>query len=145
MLPLVRRSRRHTGGHHNTEPELWEIVTPRTNSASLNAAEHPFAAIVGVTGVSFELAADAGSRRLYVRAADAHTAARVVAQLDAAYPQAHARRVANSADPARSAHDQQRAVVVLRLGEAEYLPLRVPLDRDIGAARATQADPLLGF
>jgi uncharacterized protein DUF87 len=125
--------------------ELLEIVTPRTNAASLSAAEHLFAAVVGSRGLSFELAGDANGRHLYVRCVDAATRARLAAQIGAAYPQAHARRLEQSVDPARLGEFEQQAACVLRLAEPEYLPLRVPRDLEIAADRAPQADPLLGI
>ncbi|MBV9749711.1 MAG: hypothetical protein JO157_12950, partial [Acetobacteraceae bacterium] len=124
--------------------ELLELVTPRTNAATLGAAEHLFAAVVGSGGLSFEMAGDADGRRLYVRAADAALRARLASQLGAAYPQSHARQMDASRDPAQLRMGEQVAGCALCLAEAEYLPLRVPRDLDIAADRAAQADPLLG-
>jgi hypothetical protein len=131
-------------GHKHDSVELLEVVTPRTNSATLGAAEHLFAAVVGTSGLSFEMAGDANVRRLYVRAADTALRARLAAQLGAAYPQAHARRIDANGDPAELHTDEQVACCALGLAEAEYLPLRVPSDVDIAADRSAQADPLLG-
>jgi hypothetical protein len=90
------------------------------------------------------MAGDAHSRRLYVRAADSAQRARLAAQLGAAYPQAHARQVDATGDPAELRTDEQVACCALGLAEAEYLPLRVPRDVDIAADRSAQADPVLG-
>src|SRR5918912_90639 len=80
--------------------ELVEIVTPRTNAAPLSAAEHLLAALIGSRGLALELAGDAAGRRLYARAADPATRARLATRLGAAYPQAHARPVDRAGDPA---------------------------------------------
>src|ERR687884_1796843 len=101
-------------------PELVEIITPRTNAATLSAAEHLAAALVGSRGLALELAGDAGGRRLYARAADADTRAHLVARLSAAYPQAHTRTISDADDPARIAPDEQVAVCTLRLAGPEY-------------------------
>jgi hypothetical protein len=132
------------GGPKRDSVELLEVVTPRTNAATLGAAEHLFAAVAGTSGLSFEMAGDAHVRRLFVRAADTALRARLAAQLGAAYPQAHARRIDANGDPAELRTDEQVACCALRLAEAEYLPLRVPSDVDIAADRSAQADPLLG-
>ena len=72
---------------------LDEIVTPRTNAAVLSAAEHLFAALIGASGLSLELAGDAAGRRLYARADHSTLRSRFAVQLGAAYPQAHIRPV----------------------------------------------------
>src|SRR5262249_24583556 len=136
-----RRSRPHQDLAAGVE--LLEIVTPRTNAASLSAAEHLFAALLRTGGLAFELAGDAAGRRLYVRAADAHRRADAAAQLGSAYPQAHARPVGHQQDPARVRDGEQLAACVLALAGAEYLPLRVPRDGEAAADRAPQGDPLL--
>src|SRR5919206_2270627 len=124
--------------------ELVEIVTPRTNAAALGAAEHLCAALVGSRGLALELAGDAAGRRLYARAADTSTRARLTAQLGAAYPQAHARPASSADDPACRQPGEQLAACTLGLAAPEYLPLRVPRDVELAADRAPQADPLLG-
>jgi Helicase HerA, central domain len=142
MLRLDRRAVRQLDARG---ADVLEIVTPRTNAASLSAAEHVFAAVVGSTGVSFELAGDADGRHLYIRAAESTTRAHLSAQIGAAYPQAQTRRIVESLDPARVRETERSATCVLRLAEAEYLPLRVPRDLEMAADRAPQADPLLGI
>jgi hypothetical protein len=132
------------GGHKQDSVELQEFVTPRTNAATLGAAEHLFAAVVGTGRLSFEMAGDAHGRRLYVRAANSALRARLAAQLGAAYPQANVRQMDATGDPAELRTDEQVACCALGLAEAEYLPLRVPRDVDIAADRSAQADPLLG-
>src|SRR5438128_2425847 len=104
MLRLERRATKPTG---LDRPRLAEIVTPRTNTAALSAAEHLFATLVGSSGVSLELAGDVAGRRLYTRAADPALASRVAVHLGAAYPQAHVRPVGPADDPARVRSGEQ--------------------------------------
>src|SRR5229473_2967342 len=123
MLSLQRRVSRGAPGLPG--PELLEIVTPRTNSAALSAAEHLFAALIGSSGLSLELAGDAAGRRLYARAIDPTLRTRFAVQLGAAYPQAHIRPVRDADDPARARDGEQVAACALRFAQPEYLPLRV--------------------
>jgi Helicase HerA, central domain len=122
--------------------QLVEIITPRTNTAALSAADHLFATLVGSSGLGLELAGDAAGRHLYARA-DPALASRFALQLGAAYPQAHIRRVGGVDDPARLRSGEQVAACTLQLAEPEYLPLRVARDAELAAPRAPQADPFL--
>jgi hypothetical protein len=122
---------------------VLEVITPRTNTAALSAADHLFATLVGASGLGLELAGDAAGRHLYARAAGPALASRFALQLGAAYPQAHVRRVEDADDPACLRSGEQLAACTLQLAEPEYLPLRVARDVELAAQRAPQSDPLL--
>jgi len=123
-------------------PELLEIVTPRTNAATITPAEHLFAALVRERAVSLEIAGDQTARRFYARLAGPASRQQITNQISAAYPQACIRPV-TAPDPARRRADEQVAAVSLGLRAPEYLPLRIPRDGEVVADRAAQADPLL--
>jgi hypothetical protein len=125
---------------------LIEIVTPRTNGATLGAAENLLAAISLAEPFALEIAATAEARRFLARAGDASMARHLADQLGVAYPQATLRGVAADADdPARRASDEVAAACALVLRAPPYLPLRPFVDLDLDGARAAQADPVLGI
>src|SRR4051794_37542726 len=82
------REREHTVADH-----VLEVVTPRTNTARLNAAEHLFSALaLGTTrerdeGVALEISSDSERRRFLVRTTSSAMQSHAAGQLGAAYPQ----------------------------------------------------------
>src|SRR5262245_54160225 len=87
------------------EPEVLEVVTPRTNLAALTSAEHLLGSIALPEAFALEMAADRAQRRFLVRASTSRVRQQLQSQLGAAYPQAELRSVDAAADPARPAHD----------------------------------------
>lgn len=128
--------------------ELVEIVTPRTNSAGIAAAENLFAAVPLAEPFALELAATASARWFLARAQSPEMHRFLTAQLAVAYPQATLRpldtRQYPSIDPARLAQDEQVAACTLLLRAPVYLPIRTFIDRGDDDA-STQADPVLGI
>ena len=124
--------------------QVLEIVSPRTNTALLSAAEHFFAALTvqSVRGshqpVALEIAADAGSRRFLARCSSAEEARRLIGLVGSAYPQAdvrvHDSASLPTADPAGIGPDEQVAACTLGLRSAAYLPLRIFEDHEIDAS-----------
>src|SRR5579875_2852745 len=129
-------------------PELWEIITPRTNRTPISALARLLTASAVPAPFSLELAGTAGGRRFLLRAGP-RAMAQLTQQLDAAYPQAERRQVgpagAPGQDPAAVGADEQVAVCALVLRAAPYLPLRTFRDTELGAERTPQADPILGL
>lgn len=129
----------------DTEPFVFEIVTPRTNAAALSSAENFFASLALGVPVAMEMAGDRDRRRFLVRALGPSMGQQLVSQLGAAYPQADLRRLAASDDPARAREGEQQVACTLQLRAPAYLPLRTFTDLDLDAERAAQADPVLGI
>ena len=125
--------------------EAVEVVTPRTNVATLTSAENLFASIALNQPCSFEIAADDSRRRFLVRASGADMLQQLLSQTGAAYPQAELRPLAAAGDPARLRPGEQVRTCTLRLRAPAYLPLRTFSDLDVDGERAAQADPLLGI
>jgi hypothetical protein len=133
---------------------VLEVVTPRTNVARLNSAEHLFGSLVPGTErdhrpVSLEIVGDTERRRFLVRTTSAAELRHIAGQLAAAYPQADLRPFGAATfahgDPAQVGPDEQAAVATLQLRAGEYLPLRTFDDRELdGAGNSVQVDPLLG-
>ena len=73
--------------------ELIEIVTPRTNAATITPIENLLAAVSGQEPFSLEIALTAGSCRFLARTASAALRDQIAEQLGAAYPQAELRRL----------------------------------------------------
>lgn len=129
------------------------MVTPRTNAAVITPAEHLFGALgfdPGTEGtadaaLSLEIAGDSESRRFLARAGSSSARRDLVGQLGAAYPQASLRLLAADRDPALVRPDEQTAACTLMLRHPPYLPLRTFRDDEVDAARAAQADPVLGI
>src|SRR5215471_15371415 len=126
------------------EPFVVEVVTPRTNSATLTSAENFFAAMCLAEPFSVELAADAFRRQFLIRATSPEARDQVLSQLSAAYPQAEFRVVPPTEDPASPHQLEQSAACTLELRAPAYLPLRTFTDLDVDGERSAQADPLLG-
>ncbi|MGH2354956.1 MAG: hypothetical protein ACRDJN_25375, partial [Chloroflexota bacterium] len=132
--------------------ELVEVVTPRTNAATITPAENLLAAISLPEPFSLELAATRQMRWFLVRSGRPAMRRHLEDQLGAAYPQAELRPLASDAipglDPARRLPDEQVAACALVLRGPAYLPLRLFSDLDLAAdraAHAAQADPMLGL
>ena len=126
----------------NTQVDVVELVSPRTNGASYTPIEHLFAALSREGAVSLEISGDVTARRFYARVAGQRARGLLAAQLGGAYPQTRARPA--SVDPARRRPGEQVTVSTLELREPEYLPLRILRDSEMATDRAPQADPLLG-
>jgi hypothetical protein len=127
------------------DPQVVEVVTPRTNVATLTSAENLFASIGMAEPCSFEIAADHTRRQFLVRASGAQMRQQLLSQAGAAYPQAELRPLPATHDPARIRPGEQARVCTLRLRAPAYLPLRTFSDMDVDGERAAQADPLLGI
>ena len=131
-----------------SEPmQLMEIVTPRTNSATLTATENFLAAISLAEPFSLEIAATSRSRWFLARAESEVMRRHVEGQLGAAYPQAELRRLDLTRyphlDPAALRDGEQVAVCTLTLRAPPYLPLRT--FRDVDVSEGGQGDPVLGI
>ena len=136
-------SRRRRAGLSET-PRLVEIVTPRTNAATLTSAENFFASVALSEPFSLELASDSNRRQFLVRATSTPARDQVLSQLGAAYPQADFRDLPSEQDPAEPRAGEQIAACTLGLRGPAYLPLRTFTDLDVDGERAAQADPVLG-
>jgi hypothetical protein len=135
--------------HHSLReiepPQVFEVVTPRTNTAALSSAENLFASIALDEPCSFEIAADHAQRQFLIRASGAHMRQQLLSQTAAAYPQADLRALSADHDPARLRLGEQLLACTLQLRAPAYLPLRTFSDVDVDGERAAQADPLLGI
>jgi hypothetical protein len=128
-----------------TEVDVVEVVTPRTNLATLTSAENLFAAIALAEPFSVEIAADHTSRQFLIRAGGARVRQQLESQVGAAYPQAELRPLVPGADPAPCRPGEQVRAYILELRAAAYLPIRTFTDLDVDGERAAQADPVLGI
>src|SRR6266542_3800130 len=159
VLDLMRRQPRGAGDpqdQHTPQDQpplqpqqLVEIVTPRTNAATLTPAENFFAAVSLPQPFSLEIAATCTARWFVVRTATRAMRRHLEEQLAAAYPQATLRPLDAARipgmDPARCLPDEQVAARALVLRAPPYLPLRTFRDADLAAdaaAHAAQADPI---
>ncbi|GMU40683.1 MAG: hypothetical protein AMXMBFR23_15490 [Chloroflexota bacterium] len=130
--------RRRTDAH-----PLAEIVPPRALEASMSAARGMLGALSG-DALELEVVVGTGGPRWYVRAADASTLERALAQLRAAYPQAAVEQSAD--DPAQIQPGEHAINVELRPAADPALPLRVDwrYERDPLAGVLTAVDPAAG-
>ncbi|MFN8472484.1 MAG: DUF87 domain-containing protein [Anaerolineae bacterium] len=130
-----------------TEMNEFEIVTPRTNAATLIAAENLLAAVASRQSLSLEIWATSLSRHFLIRAPRNVTAQDLHTRLGAAYPQAELRPIGVGHplgdDPLHVKPNEQVAACSLVLQEPPYLPLRTFQDDDLHPDRTAQADPLL--
>src|SRR5215471_5063328 len=135
--------------------QLLEVVTPRTNSALISAAEHLCASLClhastgGGEPVALEIVGDAERCRFVVRAQSELQLRRLHGHLGAAYPQAALRTQDHAdlsfEDPLRVGPGELAAYSVMGLRTGEHLPIRMFQDRDLDAeAGSSQTDPLLG-
>lgn len=130
-------------------PELVEVVSPRTNAATMTPAENLFAAISLAEPFGLEIAATSGARWFLARAGSPAMRQHLENQLGAAYPQAELRRLDldryPGLDPARLGPGEQVAACALALRGPQYLPLRTFRDAEVEATKSAQADPVLGI
>ena len=137
-------------------PELLEVVTPRTNAATITPAENLLAAVSAPLAVpapfALEIAATHDARWFLVRAGSPGVRCHLEDQLAAAYPQAALRPLDAGTipglDPARRLPGERVATCALTLRAPEYLPLRTFRDADLAAdraAHAAQADPVVNI
>jgi hypothetical protein len=122
-----------------------EVVTPRTNAATITAAQHFFAGMTLAEPFGVEVAGDQSARRFVCRTGSRAVEQQLRGQLTTAYPQAEARPLAEPADPARAEPGERVLACTLELRAAPYLPIRIFDDVELDAGRATQADPVLGI
>ncbi len=129
--------------------ELVEIVTPRTNMATITPAENLIAAISLPEPFSLEIAASHHARWFLARAGSVAMRRHLESQVAVAYPQTELRPLDveryPGLDPARVGPDEQVAACTLVLRAPAYLPLRTFRDSDVDAMRSAQADPVLGI
>lgn len=129
--------------------DLIEVVTPRTNAATIAAAENLFAANALSEPFSLEIAATGTARWFVARAAGPRMLSHLRGQLAVAYPQAEMRsldiRQYPGLDPSRLGPDEQVAACALVLEGPEYLPIRIFGDAEVEDARVSQSDPILGI
>jgi len=130
--------RRRTDAH-----SLAEIVPPRVLEESMSAARGMLGALSG-DSLELEVVVGSDGPRWYVRAADASTLERALAQLRAAYPQAAVEQP--SEDPAVVAPDEQAVTVELLPATDTALPLRLDWrhERDPLAGVLTAVEPADG-
>jgi hypothetical protein len=123
---------------------LFEVVTPRTNAATITAAEHLFAGMALGEPFGLEIAGEPHARRFVCRAASPTAEAHLRGLVQSAYPQAEVRPIGLLADPAHRRPAEQVLACTLELRGPLYLPIRILDDAEVDANRAAQADPLLG-
>ncbi len=144
MRIVVERRRAPAG-----RTELVEVVTPRTNAATITPAENLLAAISLAEPFGLEIAATGTARWFLARAGSGAMRCHLESQLAVAYPQAEIRRLDleqyPGLDPAGLGPDEQAAACALTLRAPQYLPLRTFRDAEIEAVRSAQADPVLGI
>ncbi len=128
--------------------ELVEVVTPRTNAASIAAMTRLLDAAASTAPCSLEIAATDQGCSFLLRAGPAGMR-RLLQQFAAAYPQAELRPLHSvqrvGADPARLGNDEVLGACALTLQAPAYLPIRTFRDSDLAPDRAAQADPVLGI
>ena len=137
--------RRRRPAERGNTVSVLEIVTPRTNTATLSSAENFFASVSASEPFCVEIATDSERRRFLVRAANDRVLQQLRNQLSAAYPQAEVRTLPAERDPALLQDGEQLAACTLALRAPAYLPLRTFIDLDLDGERAAQADPVLGI
>lgn len=141
MRLSIRRRRPAAVGH----AWLTQIITPRTNRATLASAEHMLAAIGAADPFSLEIATDQTHCAFVSRADSPVTHQHLLSQVAAAYPQADLRPIPAADDPACTRGDEKALTCVLDLRAPNYLPIRSFTDLDLDGERAAQADPVLGI
>jgi hypothetical protein len=129
--------------------ELVEIVTPRTNTATITPAENLIAAISMPEPFSLEIAATRNARWFLARTGSVAMRRHVENQVAVAYPQSQLRSLdleqQPGLDPGQTRADEQVTACTLVLRAPTYLPLRTFHDVDVDATRSSQADPVLGI
>src|SRR4051812_6515231 len=140
LSPALSRRRPPRGTAAPQSPQVLEVVTPRTNAATITPAENFLAALSLRESFSLEIAATRTARWFLVRAGSAAMRRHLEEQLAAAYPQATLRPLdaahIPAMDPARCRPDDHMAACALILQAPPYLPLRTFRDVDLAADRA---------
>ena len=128
---------------------LFEIVTPRTNTAAITSAENLFAAMSLAEPFALEIAATHDARWFIARAGSQSMRLHLTGQLGAAYPQADLRELhperLPGLDPARVQAGERSSVRSLVLRDPPCLPLRTFDDAEMSGPQTSQADPVLGI
>src|SRR5439155_22663625 len=115
--------------------DVVEVITPRTNLATLASAENLFAAIAVAEPFALEIAADRTRRQFLIRAAGPRVRQQLESQLGAAYPQAELRPLDPEADPARHKVGEQVSIFTMELHAEAYLPIRTFTDLSVHGER----------
>ncbi len=152
---------------HTPASRLLEVVTPRTNDATITPMENLLASLSPTDRFALEIVATAGRRRFLVRAATDAMREHLADQLAVAYPQATLRALpvpadvgatpgsdadaggrgpdGDDPDPARCLPGERLVACTLVLRDPPYLPLRPFPDVAVDDERSVQADPILGI
>lgn len=144
-MPFTRKRRTD----EDAGTRLIEIVTPRTNAATITPAENLLAAISLPEPFCLEIAATHDARWFLARAGTPAMRAHLAELLGVAYPQAEFRSLDPAQDPTvdptfTRPGEQVRACALVLRGPA-YLPIRTFRDQEVAADRSAQADPVLGL
>ncbi|MCL5107363.1 MAG: DUF87 domain-containing protein, partial [Chloroflexi bacterium] len=127
---------------------LLEVVTPRTNTAAVTAAENLLAAVSLPEPFSLEMAATCDASWFLVRTGSPEMQGLLTRQIGACYPQAEIRQLDlgrwPGLDPAYPAPGEKAMACRLVLRRPPCLPLRTFGDMEIARDPSAQADPVLG-
>jgi hypothetical protein len=130
------------------EPEIVEIVPPRTNTAAILAAENFFAGLHLRAPFCLEMIATEHTRWFQLRTREPAARRLIAEHVQVAYPQAILRAPSGQSgddDPAAMPPDVRVAACTMSLAEPQHLPLRTFDDLDVATEAGTQADPVLGI
>lgn len=137
-MPFARRR----GSRGDAGARLIEIVTPRTNAATITPAENLLAAISLPEPFRLEIAATRDARWFLARAGTPAMRAHLAELLGVAYPQAEFRWLDPAADstldPAFTRPGEQVRARGLVLRGPAYLPIRTFRDLEVAADRSAQ-------
>lgn len=133
--------------------QLFEVVTPRANDATITPMENLLASLSLPDRFALEIAAESDRQRFLVRTVSESMGGHLEDQFGAAYPQAVLRSVprgeagvlVDNDDPAQCGPGERVTACTLVLRDPLYLPLRPFRDADIDDERSAQADPILGI
>ncbi len=126
-----------------TESYHASVLVPRTTSTrDITALETAMQGLAPDAWhpVALELAATASSRDFLLRATSAISLRHLADQVQARYPQAIIRQLAEEDDPLAQREGEVVSTVELRAGAAAYLPLRILREREL----LQEGDHLLG-
>src|SRR5258708_2869740 len=132
-------------GSVQTGSYLASVIVPRAaSSRDITALETAMQGLAPDARhpVALELAATASSRHFLLRATSAMSLRHLADQVQARYPQAIIRQLAQEDDPLALREGEVVSAVELRAGAAAYLPLRAWREREL---LQEGADPLLGI
>src|SRR5579883_1929977 len=131
------------------QPEVAEIVAPRTNTVAITAAENFYSGLHLQAPFCLELAATERARWFQLRTVEPAAQRLVTEHLQVAYPQAGVRPIEPdkqpAADPAVFPSDWPVAACALTLAEPSYQPLRTFRDLDLADQSGAQSDPVLAI